>query len=194
MTRTLRLIALLGLLQSIAGCAAARSEGGPIEYVDERTAATITSVRQPLVFARERRERAANTRDYVTLAAAAVNRSGKISYVLIAYVWSTVDLRGEPRADVAESLVLAADDRRIRLSFAGSSAADQGIAQPVHAPPKQNSPPNVYRTDLETLRFISAARRLTLQIGTDGNGPAYELWTDARGALAEFVRFMAGER
>jgi hypothetical protein len=193
-TRALRLIAVLGLLQSNSGCAAARSEGGPIEYLDEQTAATVTTVRQPIVFARERRERAANARDYVTLAAAAVNRSGKISYVLIAYVWSTVDLRGEPRADAAETLVLAADDRRIRLSFAGSGAADQGIAQPVHAPPNQNSPPNVYRTDLATLRFIGAARRVSVQIGTDGNGPVYELWTDARGALAAFVSFMEGDR
>ena len=33
-------------------------------------------------------------RDYVTLAAAAVNRSGKTDYVLVAYDWTTFDEHG----------------------------------------------------------------------------------------------------
>jgi len=183
----------MALLQSLAACAATPVELGPTEYLDEKTAATVTTVRRPLVFARERRERAANTRDYVTLAAAAVNRSGKITYVLIAYIWSTVDMRGAPRADTAETLVVAADDRRIRFSLDGTRAQDQGIALPVHAPPNQNSVPNVYRTDLATLRFISAARRVAIQVGADDTAPVYEVWDDARDALASFVKFMNGE-
>ena len=50
------------------------------------------------MFANERRDLAANARDYVTVAAAAVNRAGKISYVVIAYFWSTVDPRLRPDA------------------------------------------------------------------------------------------------
>jgi hypothetical protein len=192
-TCPVRLIALLGLLQTLGACAATPAENGPTEYLDEKTAATVTTVRKPIVFARERRDRAANARDYVTLAAAAVNRSGKITYVLIAYLWSTVDIRGAPRADTAETIVVAADDRRIRLSLEGTRAADQGIALPVHAPPGQIAVPNVYRTDLATLRFIAAARHVAIQAGVDDTAPVYELWDDERDALVAFVKFMYGE-
>lgn len=196
MTRSIRLLALLLLLflQSLAVCAATPAKNAPTEYLDETTAATVTVVRRPVVFARERRDLAANARDYVTVAAAAVNRSGKITFVLIVYVWSTVDVRGAPRTAAVDTLVLAADDRRIRLDLAGSSAADQGIALPVHAPPGQNAAPNVYRTDLATMRSIALARQVALQLGTDDTAAAYELWDDQRTALASFVNFMNGDQ
>ena len=117
MTRSIRTLILLGLLQALAACAATPVDNRPTEYLDEKSAATVTVVRHPLVLARERRELAANTRDYVTVAAAAVNRSGKITYVLIVYVWSTVDVRGAARAAAPDTLVLAADDRRIRFTW-----------------------------------------------------------------------------
>jgi hypothetical protein len=192
-TGSIRLIALLGLLQSQAACAATPADLGPTEYLDETSAATITVVRHPIVFARERRDRAANARDYVTVAAAAVNRSGKITYVLIVYVWSTVDIRGAPRAAAVDALVLAADDRRIRFTLAGTRAQDQGISVPVHAPPGQNALPNVYATDLPTLRFIAAAGHVAVQVGADDTAPAYELWDDQRISLASFVKFMNGD-
>jgi hypothetical protein len=192
-TRSIRPLILLVLLQALAACAATPANNGPTEYLDEKSAATVTVVRQPIVFARERRDLAANTRDYVTVAAAAVNRSGKITYVLIVYVWSTVDVRGAPRHTAADTLVLAADDRRLRFDLAGTRAADQGIAVPVHAPPGQDAPPNVYATDLATLRFIAAAGRVALRLGADDTAPTYELWDDERPALAAFVKFMNGD-
>jgi hypothetical protein len=193
-TRALRLIILFGLLHTLAACAAAApAKDGPLEYLDEKTAATVTAVRQPIVFARERRELAVHMRDYVTLAAAAVNRSGKISYVLIAYFWSTLDVRGAPHSVAADAIVIAADDRRLQFSLSGTGAAAQGIALPVHAPPGHNAMPNVYRTDLATLRFIAAARRVAIQAGTDDTAPVYEIWDDERGALDSFVKFMNGE-
>ena len=48
--------------------------------------------------------------------------------MLIAYVWSTLDPRYEPANVDPDSLVLVADDRRIRLSANGKSSADLGIA------------------------------------------------------------------
>ena len=193
MTRSIRTLILLGLLQALAACAATPVDNRPTEYLDEKSAATVTVVRHPLVLARERRELAANTRDYVTVAAAAVNRSGKITYVLIVYVWSTVDVRGAARAAAPDTLVLAADDRRIRFTLAGTRAADQGIAVPVHAPPGQDAEPAVYATDLATLRFIAMAGRVALQLGADDTAPTYDLWDDERPALAAFVKFMNGD-
>ena len=177
----------------LAACASAPAKTQPVEYLDEKTAATVTAVERPIVFARDRRDLAANVRDYVTLAAAAVNRSGKISYVLIAYFWSTVDTRGAPQIVTADTIVLAVDDRRIRLTLGGTRAAEQGIALPVHAPPHEGAVPNVYRTDLATLRYLALGHNLALQAGADDGAPVYQLWDDERGALAAFVKFMNGE-
>ena len=166
-----------------SGCATTHAVDQQSEYLDEQTGATVTTVEQPMVFARERSERAANLRDYVTLAAAAVNRGGKREYVLIAYVWSTLDPRYEPATANAEALVLVADDRRIRLTANGKTPSDLGIARPVHAPADQTLKPLVFPTDLATLRFIAAARSLQVQTTVADVAVTYELWQDQRPAL-----------
>lgn len=184
----------LAVLWACFACAAFAGDKEPQEYLDEDTAATITVVGEPLVFAYARRDLAANARDYVTLAAAAVNRAGKVSYVLIGYHWSTVDprLRRDP-LPAAEPLVLQADDRRIDLKLRGHSAHEAGIGVPVHAPPGTDSPPNVYGIDLATLRFLGEARRLTVEADSGGASLTYELWEDRRPALRRFIQHMNGE-
>lgn len=194
MTGLNRIVAPLLLASTLCAPAAAARGHDPIEYLDEQTAATVTAVYEPLVFARERRDVAANLRDYVTLVAASVNRSGNITYVLIAYFWSTVDARVGGEAPAIDPLVLAGDDRRIELHRSGSRAEAQGIALPIHAPRNHQADPVVYRTDLATLRFLGASRKLELRTGTDEVAPVYELWDDQRDELASFVAFMNGER
>ena len=203
-------LAWVGVLTIAAGCSsappvdedfdqsldqpAAESRGQPIEYLDEATGATVTAVNKALIFARDRSERAANLRDYVTLAAAVVNRGGKREYVLIAYIWSTLDTRNEPAKADADALVLVADDRRIRLSANGRTPSDLGIARPVDAPSGQQVTPLVFPTDLATLRFVAAARSLQIQTAVAEVAVSYELWEDQRPALDHFVRFLGGER
>lgn len=183
-------------LALLGACAtdAELSPGAPTEYLDEATGATITSVEHPLIFARERRDLAANARDYVTLAAASVNRGGKIHYMLVTYIWSTVDSRGRELSANDKVIVISAADRRIRLTDSGRTAAQQGIATPIHEPPGPTLAPVVYETDLETLRFLAATRSVSLQVGSNELAPAYELWDDQRASLAQFVRFAKGER
>ncbi len=181
---------LLGALLGSAGVDAAAPLPQPEEYLDEQTGATVDVVDAPLVFARERTERAANLRDYVTLAAASVNRGGKLEYVLIAYVWSTLDPRYAPASALADSLLLLADDRRIRLDANGRTPADLGIAHAVHAPPGQEIKPLVFPTDLDTLRFLAAARSLAAQTQLGAETVSYELWDDQRASLDRYVRFM----
>ena len=162
------------------------------EYLDEQTGATVSAVDRPLVFARDRSERAANQRDYVTLAAATVNRGGARDYVLIAYVWSTLDPRYEPANVDPESLVLVVDDRRIRLSANGKSSADLGIARGVDAPGGRAIKPLAFPTDLATMRYIAAARSIEVQAKSDDTLVSYILWDDQRGSLDRFVRFLDG--
>jgi len=185
---------LAGALVLIAGCTSARAIPQPHEYLDEQTGATVTAVDAPLVFARERSERAANLRDYVSVVAASVNRGGKVEYVLIAYVWSTLDALNAPAPGLADSLVLVADDRRIKLSANGKTPAELGIARAVHAPPGQDTKPLVFPTDLDSLRFIAAARSLAVQTMLGEDTVSYDLWDDQRAALDRYVRFLNGER
>ena len=188
----MRLAVLLALLSSACATIGGVADA-PHEYLDQSTAATVTIVDRPLVFARERSELAANARDYVTLAAAAVDRTGRIDYVLVCYRWSTVDARldNSPLPD-SDTLVVAADDRRIELRSPSHSARDLGIGTPVHPPPGPTSSQYVYRVDLSTLRFIAAARHLRVQLGTGELAPNYDIWTDGRPALGAFVDFLSG--
>jgi hypothetical protein len=185
---------VLGALLVLLAYAAHAGESPPREYLDEETGATVTLESQPLVFAYQRRELAANARDYVSLQAAAVNRGGKVSYVLISYVWSTVDprMRDEP-LPTPDVLMLRADDRRIQLNAHGHTAREAGIGMAVDSPAGSNATPTVYSTDLATLRFIAESRQLALALDTQTTTLIYDLWQDRRPALAHFVRHMSGE-
>jgi hypothetical protein len=192
----LRITAFAILIWALSACVA----DSPREYLDQNTAATVSVVGRPLVFARERPERAAHMRDYVTLAAAAVDRGGKIDYLLISYFWTTFDahgLEGDPRrsspGSPTNSLVIVADDRRIAFTPHEDTVHDAGIGFAVDAPPTRSAIPVVYHTDLPTLRFISAAHHLA--VSTDVNNPAliFELWDDRRAALVNLVRALSGE-
>lgn len=175
-------------------CSLAGAAKDPIEYLDEQTAATVTVVREPIVFARDRRDVAARQRDYVTLAAASVNRAGKITYVLVTYFWSTVDTRIGGELELPDTIVLAADDRRIEFRRSGAKSTAAGIALPIHAPPNHKIDPVVFSTDLATLRYLGAARHLELRAGSDDMAPVYDLWDDQRDELASFVAFLSGDR
>jgi hypothetical protein len=175
-----------------AACTSLPTEHKPREILDERSGATITMVDKPLVFWRDRTELAANLRDYVTMVAASLNNAGKIEYVWVSYVWSTLDPKLAGYAN-AEQLVITADDRRITLTAVGTNAVEAGISVPVRAPSGVGSISRVYSADLATLRFIGAAGNVRLQVGADDAAPYYELWEDQRGSLAEFVRFAEGQ-
>lgn len=173
----------------------------PREILDNQTGATVSVVGRPLVFAHERPERAAHMRNYITLAAAAVDRGGRIEYDLIAWFWTTFDahgLEGEPfqqRAAGLESkpLTIAADDRRISLQPAAPSAHEAGIGSVADFAPPHAGMPVVYATDLPTLGFLAAARHLAVLADADDPASAFELWADRRHALKQLVRSLNGE-
>jgi hypothetical protein len=176
-----------------SACTSLPNTTAPREFLDERTGATVAMVDKPMIFARDRSERAANLRDYITLVAASLNRSGKIEYVWIAYAWSTLDARALARTSI-DSMVMTADDRRIALRPLASTAVESGVSAPVRAPPGVSSISRVYAADLDTLRFMAAARNLRVQAANDETEPYYELWDDQRTSLASFVRYANGER
>src|SRR5882762_2291494 len=187
-------VVMLKTAVALAACASAPDSTNPNEYLDQTTAATVSVVAKPLVFAHERPDLAAHARDYVTLAAASVNRGGTIEYFIFAYAWSTVDNRNRNGAPpVADNLTLLADDRRISPQLAGHSSQEVGVGSAVRAPPGHRWTLNVYRTDVATLGFIAEARHLAVTTGSAEGPVTYESWDDQRRALRGLVRRLEGQ-
>ena len=159
----------------------------PAEYLDQDTAASVASAAAPIVFARAHQDVAVNSRQYATLVGASVNRTGRYEYVLLVYLWSTVDPRLGAGAHPGDTLILLADDRAIRLQRDGHSLRDVGIAKPLDRPMHSRGPPRVYRIDQATLKFVAGARRLRLQLEGDSDPRPFEIWEDGRRELAQLA-------
>lgn len=159
----------------------------PREYLDPVTAASVTVVASPIVFARAHQDVSSNSRQYATVAAVSVNRSGRYDYMLLVYMWSTVDPRLAADVHPAETVLLLADDRAIKLTRDGRTLKEAGLAHPVHAPAHTRGAPRLYRTDKATVEFISKARRLRLQLEGDEDPRPFDIWTDGRADLARFA-------
>src|SRR5882762_10054690 len=159
----------------------------PTEYLDPVTAAMVSSVTAPTIFARPHQDVAANARQYANVVGASVNRSGHYEYVLLVYIWSTVDARLGAGAHPGETLVFLADERAIRLQRDGRSLKEVGIAKPLLAPLHYRGWPRIYKTDRDTLRFIAAARHVRLQLEGDQDARPFDIWTDGRRQLGQLA-------
>jgi hypothetical protein len=159
----------------------------PNEYLDPVTAAMVSCVTAPIIFARAHPDVSANARQYANVIGVSVNRSGHYEYVLLVYIWSTVDARLGAGAHPGETLILLADDRAIRLQRDGRSLQEVGIANPLLAPLHARGSPRIYRTDRATLQFISTARHLRMQLEGDQDARPFDLWKDGRRELGQLV-------
>jgi len=111
----------------LAACATPHSVA-PREYLDEKTAATITVVADPWVLASERSSER-DERDFLNLYAVDVNRQGEHrQYLAVLQWWPNPDVAN---GKVAPTLQLHAVDRTIALQTVAEDARALGIAQPV---------------------------------------------------------------
>ena len=170
----------------LAGCSATPTAESP-EYLDPVTAALVTTVDLPMVFARAHQDVSANSRQYATVGAVSINRSGHYEYVLLVYLWSTVDPRLGTDRHPGQNLIWLADDRAIRLVRDTRSMKEAGISRPLYAPDHTRGRPRIYRTDKETLRFLSNTKRLRLVLEGDDDPRPFDVWTDGRRALGQLA-------
>jgi hypothetical protein len=185
LTLTLALVTTALLAIALPGCTIPPPR--PAEYLDPDTAALVTTVSTPTVFARTHNDVAANARQYATVAAVSINRSGRYEYVLLVYLWSTLDARLGIDRHLGQNVILLADDRAIRLVRDSRNMHEVGISTPLHAPEHIRGQPRIYRTDRETLQFLSGARRVRLLLEGDEDPRPFDVWTDGRRALAQFA-------
>jgi hypothetical protein len=178
----MRNIILILVSLSLLSCKA-RPPRHPDEYLDAVTAAMVSSVTAPMIFARAHQDVAANSRQYVNVVATSVNRQGRYEYVLLVYIWSTVDARLGAGSHPGETLLFLADERAIRLQRDGRSLRDVGVAEPLMRPLHFRGPPRIYKTDRDTVRFIASARHLRLQLEGDQDPRPFDIWKDGRRQL-----------
>jgi hypothetical protein len=161
------------------------------EYLDEQTAATVTTALEPLVFARERSDLAVNARDYVSLVPIEVNRSGVRRYYWFGYLWSTIDRRnGETPLAQGDQLVLLADGRPIALPAAASSMRELGIARPPLKRPGRAAVALLLQADPDSVTFAGHAAELSLTLIRNGQNQDFELWRDEREDVTAFVTYL----
>lgn len=165
------------------------SAGGVREYLDETTAATVAVGSETLVFARERTELAVNARDYISLVPVEINRSGVRACYWFAYVWSTIDRRGndDPLVSTNDELILMADGRPIRLVREARTLRELGIARLPSRSPARSALPLLFPADVEIVSHVGGATDLSVHLVRGEGDEVFELWADAREALRQFV-------
>lgn len=164
----------------------------PRQFLDERTAVTITVQREPLVFARDVPEFAANARDYYNVGVVEFNRMGRYRYYLCIVGWSTVDrsvLPVDRPTDPLAHVVLHLDKGALTLDRATAEGRSIGISHRVFEPAARG-PRTVawYELDPEQLQRLAASESLWLEVAGDTDlERRFELWTDRRDALRAFA-------
>jgi hypothetical protein len=193
----LSLAALLVCMSAIA----ATPRAGVNEFLDERTGATVTVVREPLIFALERSTLAAHARDYISLTAVEVDRSGQTQLCVLGYFWSTIDRRAGSGSSLPadKSLALFADDRLILFTLFESPPKDLQASPRLHAPETAHFEQAAYKVSLEELRYIAGSQVLKLRLAADKDeedpdAETFSVWTDARKALKDFVARISPSR
>lgn len=159
----------------MAGCAS-EQPAGPREYLDERTAATITVAGESMVFACDRPELGVNARDYVTLTAVDVNTSGRHATHLVGYAWSTLDKRAVPESDSHYEII--ADDRTLPLQPMPDGFRSIGVNEPPIPVPSRSALPlsaPITRDQLQFLRDTPGAHVVRTR---DGVLERFDLWRD----------------
>jgi hypothetical protein len=178
-----RHLAVVILTLAVCACASTPTDG-PRQYLDEKSAATVTVAREPLVFARERPELAVHARDYLTLVPIDVNRMGKHVVYFYGFVWSTIDKRAAPGSDDGTlQFEIVADGRRIPLVPVKATPRELGLAEPPLSPPSASARLLIAQTDRQTLAFLATAGVIQAAELRDGASESYELWSGNPGSL-----------
>ena len=159
-----------------------------LEILDQQSGNTFFVASKPLVFARERTDVAAHSRDYAMLVAVAVDESGTFSEYLLLHRWSTVDRRMlEPARSDAGQLRILAEGRSIELAPLGTVPVTLSSRPELRGPEHSDVITRAYRVDLATLRFVAASRVLAVRLPQEPLDTDFSLWTDGRASLAKFV-------
>ena len=157
----------------MAGCAS-EQPAGPREYLDERTAATITVAGESMIFACGRPELGVYARDYVTLTAVDVNTSGRHATHLVGYAWSTLDKRAVQESDSHYEVI--ADDRTLPLQPMPDGFRSIGVNEPPIPIPSRSALPLTAPITRDQLQFLRDTPGAYVVRTRDGVLERFDLW------------------
>ncbi len=176
-------LAVVAIALASGACASPPSDGSR-QYLDEKSAATVTVTRNALVFARDRPEFAVHARDYLTVVPIDVNRMGSHAIYFYCYAWSTIDKRSSITGGGGSAqFEIIADGRRIPLVPMNATARELGLAEPPLRAPSGSARLLIARTDRETLAIVANAGEISAAELNDGLSEPYVLWSGNPGAL-----------
>jgi hypothetical protein len=159
----------------------------PREYLDERTAATITIVAQPWIFNRDDMR---PQLDFVHLYAIDVNRMGDHrKYLAVVKYWPAPEHEG--LIDVSPVLEVHVGDPPVRLNAVEGDARELGIGQPLDTAAPRSAKTWLYPVDANALKRIAGAESLSVALLTEGARASYSVWRDGRAELSEFSTLAA---
>lgn len=170
-------IVVTAVMAAAAGCVATTPREEVREYLDGQTAATVTVLGRPMVFAMERPQLAVHARDYLTLVPIDVNRSGAHQRYYYGYAWSTIDKRGLTET-VAPPLryELVADGRRISLVPLAGEPRDLGLGEAPLPAPNAQAVRVIAATSAEVQEFVTAAEEVVAVAVREVGGDRFALW------------------
>lgn len=159
----------------------------PREYLDERTAATITMAAQPWIFNR------ANVNpqlDFVHLYAIDVNRMGDHrKYLAIVKYWPAPE--HEQQADLVPALEVRFETEAVTLPAAQGDLRTHGVGQPLDPTAPRSAKTWLYPVEPEMLKRIAAAADISVALLANGTRADYVVWRDGRAELSEFAALAA---
>jgi hypothetical protein len=179
----MRAIGLLLLVGLLSACTAT-SVTAPREYLDERTAATITVVKDPWIFTREQ-DAAVNTqhRDFLHLYAIDVNRMGDHRQ----YFAVLQAVPPENVAGVRPTLELTSGEHATVLEATQADPRELGIAHPIAESYTLAATWWYFPVDKQTLATIANTRELHAAMIANDQRIPYVLWRDGREELSELT-------
>lgn len=176
----MRVIYTALLLSLLVGCAGPGTVA-PREYLDEKTAATITVVADPWVFANDR-SASGDERDFLNVYAIDVNRQGDHrQYLAVLQWWPPPGMSSTP------TLELQSQDRTIPLRPVLTSARELGISQPLVTSHPPASKWWYFPVDKQILGAIARSQNVRATFVSGDARIEYIMWRDGRADVAELT-------
>ena len=175
----MRIRLLASALLLVASCTSTQVVT-PREYLDEKTAATITVVADPWIF---NREGAPPQLDFVHLYAIDVNRMGDHrKYLVVVKYWPAPEIPG----DVRPALEVRLPERQITLTAVDAEARELGIGQPIDESAPRSAESWFYPIDKANLEAIAHSHQFSVALSTEKVRAPYIVWRDGSKELSEF--------
>ena len=183
-------------LLALMSQACATGSGQVIEYLDQRTAVTVTRAAQPLTFSARQPLLGANARDLVYAGPVDINRMGEHSL----YLWlafgsligrSESPVPGQPtQAGVVHFWV---DGEPMELHRKATASGQIGAGRDPYPVGPAVTHEGYYPITTSQLARIAEANSLQLTAPGFAEPPQrFELWTDRRECLVQFMEYFAG--